>query len=61
MLSNADSWINQLQSSPPPPLEKAQVAFDKSLLEQERGWMSEWLGKDDLDKRFGRGEWVPMQ
>eukprot|EP00973_Karenia_brevis_P090523 12402992-Karenia_brevis.AAC.1 len=61
LLRDANDWIDQLQRSPAPPDDKAQVAFDESLREQGRGWMSEWLCKEDLDKRFGKGAWVPMQ
>eukprot|EP00973_Karenia_brevis_P069724 9694450-Karenia_brevis.AAC.1 len=50
MLQGANAWIDQLQRSPAPPDAKAQVAFDKSLQEQDRGWMSEWPCKEDLDK-----------
>eukprot|EP00973_Karenia_brevis_P027942 3848734-Karenia_brevis.AAC.1 len=61
LLKDADAWVCQLINSSPPPVDKAEIIFEKSQSEVDKGWISGWFTKDIMDAKYGTNGWLPMQ
>ena len=55
-----ESWIRSLLLSRPPSPDVAKVIFDKSEKERQLEILEGWYTKDEMDEKFGVGQWRPM-
>ena len=49
-----------LNRTPPSNSRHVDAIWEKSLEEQEKGWLSPWMEVSELDEMFGAGGWLPI-
>ena len=60
LLRDSGKFVDGLMARPPPKPEEAEVCWTKSFKEQAEGTLGPWHTREEMDAKWGAGEWRPI-